>query len=155
MPEALLWAARAWVAGRWQDGVLLRADPGGHWSEIRPGVAAAPTGATVLGGPVLPGLVNAHSHAFQRAFAGLAERREGDADDFWSWRDRMYAVALRIGPEALRAVAAQLQVELLRGGFTHVCEFHYLQHDRDGQPYADPLALAWSIVDAAGDSGSA
>ena len=89
---------------------------------------------------MLPGLVDAHSHAFQRAFAGLSERRDSEQDDFWSWRDRMYRVALRITPEQLRAVAAQLYAELLRGGYTQVCEFHYLQHDPDGRPYADPLA---------------
>ena len=107
----------------------------------------------MLAGPVLPGLVDAHSHAFQRAFAGLAERRDSEQDDFWSWRDRMYRVALRITPEQLRAVAAQLYAELLRGGYTQVCEFHYLQHDRDGRPYADPLALSWALADAAADAG--
>ena len=153
MPEALLWAPRAWVAGSWQDAVLLRADARGCWAEITPGVSTAPAGATVLAGPVLPGLVNAHSHAFQRAFAGLAERRESETDDFWSWRDRMYGVALRITPEQLRAVAAQLYVELLRGGYTQVCEFHYLQHAEDGQPYADPAAMSWALADAAADAG--
>ena len=114
---------------------------------------AAPPQAEVLAGPVLPGLVDAHSHAFQRAFAGLAERRDSAQDDFWSWRDRMYRVALRITPEQLRAVAAQLYAELLRGGYTQVCEFHYLQHDADGRPYADPLALSWALADAAADAG--
>ena len=104
-------------------------------------------------GPVLPGLVDAHSHAFQRAFAGLSERRESAADDFWSWRDRMYRVALRITPEQLRAVAAMLYAELLQGGYTQVCEFHYLQHDPDGRPYADPLCLSWALADAAADAG--
>ena len=85
-----------------------------------------------------PGLVNAHSHAFQRAFAGLAERREQAHDDFWSWRDRMYSVALRITPEQLHAIAAHLYVELLRGGYTQVCEFHYLQHDADGTRVCRP-----------------
>jgi formimidoylglutamate deiminase len=153
MPEALLWAPRAWVAGGWQNAVLLRVDANGCWAEITPGVNTAPAGATVLAGPVLPGLVNAHSHAFQRAFAGLAERRESEADDFWSWRDRMYGVALRITPEQLQAVAAQLYVELLRGGYTQVCEFHYLQHAEDGQAYADPARLSWSLADAAADAG--
>jgi len=97
--------------------------------------------------------VNAHSHAFQRAFAGAAERREAASDDFWSWRDRMYAVALRIGTAQLRAVAAQLYVELLRGGYTHVCEFHYLRRDRDGREHADPLAMSWALADAAADAG--
>jgi formimidoylglutamate deiminase len=97
-------------------------------------------------------MVNAHSHAFQRAFAGLAERRTSEADDFWSWRDRMYGVALRITPTQLRAVAAQLYVELLKGGYTQVCEFHYLHHQEDGQPYADPATLAWAVADGATDA---
>ncbi len=149
----LLWAPRAWIGGRWQLRVLLRSDAQGRWSEIAADVATPPPGSTVLAGPVLPGLVNAHSHAFQRAFAGLAERRDSEADDFWSWRDRMYRVALRITPAQLRAVAAQLDVELLRGGYTQVCEFHYLQHDEQGTPYADPAMLSWALADAAGESG--
>jgi len=148
----LYWAPRAWISGRWADAVLLRAGDDGHWAEIHPG-AAAPAQAEVLAGPVLPGLVDAHSHAFQRAFAGLSERRDSAQDDFWSWRDRMYRVALRITPEQLRAVAAMLYAELLRGGYTQVCEFHYLQHEVDGRPYADPLALSWALADAAGDAG--
>jgi len=153
MPDTLLWAPRAWLAGRWQDAVLLRVDARGHWAAITPGVATPPSAATVLPGPLLPSLVNAHSHAFQRAFAGLAERRDSDSDDFWSWRDRMYGVALRITPEQLRAVAAQLYIELLRGGYTQVCEFHYLQHAEDGQPYDDPATLSWALADAAADVG--
>ena len=104
-------------------------------------------------GPALPGLHNLHSHAFQRAFAGLAERRETEADDFWSWRDRMYGVALRITPAQLRALAAQLYVELLQGGYTQVCEFHYLHHQENGQPYADEATMAWAVADAAQDAG--
>jgi formimidoylglutamate deiminase len=133
--------------------VLLRVGSDGCWAEISAGVTTAPAGAAVLDGPVLPGLVDAHSHAFQRAFAGLAERRESASDDFWSWRDRMYGVALRITPPQLQAVAAQLYLELLHGGYTQVCEFHYLQHDTDGQPYADPLTLSWALADAAVDTG--
>jgi formimidoylglutamate deiminase len=161
MPEekpAALWASRAWLAdagGRasWRDRVLLRIGADGRWSDIAAGVATPPVDAQIVAGPLLPGLVDAHSHAFQRAFAGLAERREARSDDFWSWRDRMYRVALRITPEQLRAIAAQLYVELLAGGYTHVCEFHYLQHDRDGRPYDDPLALSWALADAAADAG--
>jgi formimidoylglutamate deiminase len=153
MPESLLWAPRAWLPGGWSDAVVLRIDAGGRWDEITPGITTPPLGATQLDGPLLPGLVDAHSHAFQRAFAGLAERRESAADDFWSWRDRMYRVALRITRESLCAVAAQLYVELLRGGYTQVCEFHYLQHDVDGKPYDDPLALGWALADAARDAG--
>jgi formimidoylglutamate deiminase len=149
---SLFWAPRAWIDGRWAERVLLCAGDDGHWAEIATDVPAPPHAET-LPGPVLPGLVDAHSHAFQRAFAGLAERRESAADDFWSWRDRMYRVALRIGPEQLRAVAAMLYAELLRGGYTQVCEFHYLQHDQDGRPYADPLTLSWALTDAAAEVG--
>ena len=146
------WAPQAWIGGRWAERVLLRSGADGCWAEIATDVPAPPH-AELLTGPVLPGLVDAHSHAFQRAFAGLAERRESAADDFWSWRDRMYRVALRITPEQLRAVAAMLYAELLRGGYTQVCEFHYLQHAPDGRPYADRLALSWALADAAADVG--
>ena len=149
----MLWAPRAWVGGGWQDHVLLKIGQGGCWSSVTAGVTTPPPGAQVLAGPALPGLVDAHSHAFQRAFAGLSERRENTADDFWSWRDRMYKVALRIGPQALRAITAQLAVELLQGGYTQLVEFHYLQHDRDGLPYADPLTLGWAIADGAAEAG--
>jgi formimidoylglutamate deiminase len=149
----IFWAAQAWVQGQWHRGVCLEVDAGGHWSRITSGIQTAPDHATVLQGPVLPGMVNAHSHAFQRAFAGLAERRTSDSDDFWSWRDRMYGVALRITPAQLRAVAAQLYVEMLQGGYTQVCEFHYLHHTEGGAPYADPATLAWAVADAAADAG--
>ena len=179
MPEALLWAPRAWLHGApgsgqarpasrgdagtlaephapepgWHDAVLLRAAADGHWSEVTAGVATPPPGATVLDGPALPGLVNAHGHAFQRAFAGLAERRDAGHDDFWGWRDRMYRVALRVTAEQLGAIAAHLYIELLRGGYTQACEFHYLHRREDGTPYDDPLALASTLADAAGDAG--
>ncbi len=151
--ERSLWAPRAWLPGGWREGVLLGIGSDGCWASVLPDVARPLQGVEVLGGPVLPGLVDAHSHAFQRAFAGLAERRESAADDFWSWRDRMYAVALRIGPASLRAVTAQLAVELLHGGYTQLVEFHYLQHDVDGRPYDDPLTMGWAIADGAADAG--
>lgn len=147
-----LWAPRAWIDGRWREQVLLEAGSDGHWELVTPDTPAPPH-AQVLAAPVLPGLVDAHSHAFQRAFAGLAERRDGAHDDFWSWRDRMYGVALRITPPQLRAVAAHLYAELLAGGYTQVCEFHYLQHAEDGRPYDDPATMAWALADAAQDAG--
>ena len=153
MKAALFWAPQAWVQGRWQSGVCLEAGANGHWRSVQTGLAQAPADATVLAGPVLPGLVNAHSHAFQRAFAGLAERRTSESDDFWSWRDRMYGVALRVTPDQMQAIAAQLYVEMLQGGYTQVCEFHYLHHQADGQPYADPATMAWALADAAQDAG--
>jgi len=149
---ALLWAPQAWVGGRWRERVLLTIGDSGHWAGVAPDTPA-PEGAEVLPGPALPGLVDAHSHAFQRAFVGLAERRDSAHDDFWSWRDRMYGVALRITPEQLRDVAAHLYTELLAGGYTQVCEFHYLQHAEDGARYADPAAMSHALADAAADAG--
>ncbi len=149
----VLWAPLAWLPEGWRDNVVLRIDGAGCWAEVTADVATPPAGAQVLASPLLPSLVDTHSHAFQRAFAGAAERREGKTDDFWSWRERMYAVASRITPMQLRGVAAQLYVELLRGGYTHVCEFHYLRRDRDGSDYADPLAMSWALADAAADAG--
>jgi formimidoylglutamate deiminase len=146
------WAPAAWITGGWRQSVVLETSADGHWSHIAAGVPA-PHDAEKLAGPVLPGLVDAHSHAFQRAFAGLAEHRDGGEDDFWSWRDRMYRVANAVTPESLRAIAAHLFVELLRGGYTQVCEFHYLQHQPDGTPYDDPLALSMALADAAADAG--
>ncbi len=148
-----LWAPQAWIDGRWQSSVLLGVDSQGCWDRISTDVVQAPAHARKLDGPLLPGLVDAHSHAFQRAFIGLSERRESESDDFWSWRERMYRVAQRITPRQMRAIAAQLYVELLRGGYTQVCEFHYLHHDVDGTAYTDPATMAWAIADAAQDSG--
>lgn len=102
---------------------------------------------------VLPGMPNLHSHAFQRAMAGLAERRGPGDDSFWTWREAMYAFALRIGPDELRAVAAQLYVEMLNAGYTHVCEFHYLHNAPDGKPYADPAAMSLALIEAAREAG--
>jgi formimidoylglutamate deiminase len=148
----LLWAPQAWVGGRWQQRVVLDIDSQGQWQAVTPDLPCPPH-ATVLPGPVLPPLVNAHSHAFQRAFAGMAERRDSQRDDFWSWRDRMYGVALRITPAQLRAVAAHLYAELLQGGYTQVCEFHYLHHAPDGSAYPDPAAMTQALADAAADAG--
>ncbi|MCU7373110.1 formimidoylglutamate deiminase [Paucibacter sp. O1-1] len=150
------WAPQAWLDGRWQGQVLMHVDPSGHWSGFEAG-RPAPDEALRLDGPVIPSLVDAHSHAFQRAFAGLAERREAGDDDFWSWRDRMYGLALRITPAQLQAIAAQLYLELLKGGYTQVCEFHYLQHREDGSAYGpnngDELAMSWALADAAAQVG--
>jgi len=150
------WAPWAWLHGGWVPDVLLRVDSQGFWSEVSAGTPA-PADVEHLPGPVLPALVNAHSHAFQRAFVGLAERRDSEHDDFWSWRDRMYGVALRITPEQLFDVAVHLYTELLAGGYTHTCEFHYLHHAPDGRPYdshgADTLAMSRALAEAATATG--
>lgn len=101
----------------------------------------------------LPGIVNQHSHAFQRAMAGLAERMTHPSDSFWTWRDTMYRMAARFDPDTLQAVAAQLYAEMLEAGYTTVCEFHYLHHAPDGRPYADAAAMSRALIAAARETG--
>ena len=96
---------------------------------------------------------NLHSHAFQRAMAGLAERLEPGEASFWSWRTVMYRFLERIGPDELRAIASQLYVEMLEAGYTAVGEFHYLHHQVDGSAFADPAELSWAILEAQRASG--
>lgn len=102
---------------------------------------------------ILPAIANSHSHAFQRAMAGLAERRGDPADSFWTWREQMYRFAGKINPEQLYAIAAQLYGEMLEAGYSQVCEFHYLHHQPDGRPYADPAEMSKAIIRAAEDAG--
>ncbi|MFS8064523.1 MAG: formimidoylglutamate deiminase [Luteimonas sp.] len=101
----------------------------------------------------LPGLPNIHSHAFQRAMAGLAERQGDARDSFWTWRELMYRFAGRITPESLHAIAAQLYAEMLEAGYTCVCEFHYLHHQADGTRYEDPAAMSQALISAARETG--
>ncbi len=98
----------------------------------------------------LPGLASLHSHAFQRGMAGLAELRGDSTDTFWTWRETMYRFALAMTPDDVAAVATLLYVEMLEQGFTHVGEFHYLHHDRDGSPYADLAEMAVRIAQRPG-----
>jgi formimidoylglutamate deiminase len=107
-----------------------------------------------VSGVALPGFYNAHSHAFQYAMAGMAEIHPiGIKDDFWSWREAMYACALRINPSQMQAVATMLYAEMLRHGYTHVAEFHYLHHDSNGKPYANLAEMGERLVEAAHDAG--
>lgn len=101
----------------------------------------------------LPGMPNLHSHAFQRAMAGLAERRGSSSDSFWTWRDVMYRFLELVTPEDLRAIAAFAYTEMLESGFTRVGEFHYLHHAPDGEHYADIAAMSAAIAAAADESG--
>ena len=101
----------------------------------------------------IPGLPNVHSHAFQRAMAGLAERRSPGSDSFWTWRETMYRFVERLDPDAVEAVACQAYAEMLESGFTRVGEFHYLHHDPQGQPYANRAELAMRIAAAAAETG--
>lgn len=101
----------------------------------------------------LPGMPNLHSHAFQRAMAGMAEERGPDGDSFWTWRDIMYRFLDRMNPDDVRAIAALAYMEMLEGGFTRVGEFHYLHHDRDGQRYGAIAEMSGAVIDAARQSG--
>jgi len=101
----------------------------------------------------LPGIPNIHSHAFQRAMAGLAERRSQREDSFWTWRELMYRFAGRVTPESMHDIAAQLFVEMLAAGYTSVCEFHYLHHQAGGQPYDDPAEMSRALIAAARETG--
>ncbi|RZN36161.1 formimidoylglutamate deiminase [Bradyrhizobium sp. Leo121] len=101
----------------------------------------------------VPGIASLHSHAFQRAMAGLAETRGNTADTFWTWRETMYRFALEMTPEDVESVATLLYVEMLEQGYTRVGEFHYLHHDRDGTPYADLSEMATRIAQAAEGAG--
>lgn len=107
----------------------------------------------MIASPFVPPLVNAHSHAFQRAMAGLTEKLEHAEDSFWTWRELMYRFAAQIGPDDLEAIATQLYIELLKSGYTSVCEFHYLHHQPDGQPYADPAEMSFALIRAAKTAG--
>jgi formimidoylglutamate deiminase len=105
-------------------------------------------------GVVLPGFLNAHSHAFQFAMAGMAEKHlPGSNDDFWSWREAMYECALSMQPDQIEAVAAMLYVEMLRKGYTHVAEFHYLHHDLNGRPYQNVAEIGERLLAAASSAG--
>jgi formiminoglutamate deiminase len=101
----------------------------------------------------VPGLPNLHSHAFQRAMAGLTERRGAEADSFWTWREQMYRFVERLTPDDLEAIAALAYLEMLEAGFTWVAEFHYLHHQPDGRPYANIAEMSERIVAAAAEVG--
>jgi formimidoylglutamate deiminase len=102
---------------------------------------------------LLPGMSNVHSHAFQRAMAGLTEVPGPGSDNFWSWRDLMYRFALSFSPDQIEAVAGQLYVEMLEAGFTRVGEFHYLHHDKDGRQYTDIAEHSTRIAAASQATG--
>src|SRR5439155_23624224 len=119
-------------------------------------VGDAPQGAEVVpmpGRALLPGLVAAHSHAFQRAIRGRTEHRNHPRDDFWSWREAMYDAAERLSPDDLYAVSRFCFLEMARAGITAVGGFHYLHRDPSGRPYADPNELDLAVARAATEAG--
>ncbi|RQP24172.1 formimidoylglutamate deiminase [Piscinibacter terrae] len=145
-------APHALLEHGWASDVLLVWNPAGTLVGVTPG-AAGINGVRRAPGPVLPGMPNLHSHAFQRAFAGLTEYQANPSDSFWSWRDRMYRFAAALTPELLEDIATHLYVEMLRAGYTSVCEFHYVHHDAQGKPYFEPAEMALRISAAARRAG--
>lgn len=147
-----LHAAHALLPDGWADDVLLAWNEAGDFTCVQTGVPC-PSGTAHADGPVLPGMPNLHSHAFQRAFGGLTEYRGQAQDSFWSWRTLMYRFAAQITPELLETIATWLYAEMLEAGYTSVCEFHYVHHDRDGSPYADRVELSRALLRAAESTG--
>lgn len=140
-------AAMLWTPAGWQADAGFDIDADGRVATRR---SAEPSASNAW---VVPGIANLHSHAFQRAMAGMAERQTHPSDSFWTWRETMYRFAARFDPESLCAVAAQLYVEMLEAGYTTVCEFHYVHHAPDGSAYADPAAMSRALIAAARDTG--
>ncbi len=151
-----LFVADALLPSGWAQNVLLAWNDAGQLTAVEVG-AQQPADAPLATGPVLPGMPNLHSHAFQRAIAGLTEYRgqnvDGNRDSFWSWRTLMYRFALRLDPAQLEAIALGLYVEMLEAGYTAVCEFHYVHHQPDGRPYADDATLSLALMRAAQRAG--
>jgi|AntAceMinimDraft_1070359.scaffolds.fasta_scaffold02156_5 formimidoylglutamate deiminase len=151
-----LFAADALLPSGWAKNVLLAWNEDGELTRVET-CNQAPDGMTTISGPLIPGMPNLHSHAFQRATAGFTEYRSKNVgeteDNFWSWRELMYRFASRLGPEQLEAIAFWVYVEMLEAGYTSVCEFHYLHNNLDGQSYADDATLAFAIMRAAQRAG--
>ena len=135
----------------WAADVMVDIGDDGVIREV--GANVEPATDAVREAIAVPGVANLHSHAFQRGMAGLAERAGSGPDSFWTWREVMYRFLDQLSADDVEATAAQLQVEMLEAGFTAVGEFHYLHHDTDGSPYADPAEMAERIIAAASATG--
>ena len=147
---AVFFAPRALLADGWHEDVLITTDASGQIAELTPN--STPGSATRLAGPVIPAIANLHSHAFQRAMAGLAEVAGDPQDSFWTWRDLMYRMVQRLSPEQVGDIATHLYIDMLKGGYSQVAEFHYLHHDAQGKPYADD-AMLLNLIAAAETAG--
>ncbi|WP_425404027.1 formimidoylglutamate deiminase [Hwanghaeella sp.] len=146
-----LFAPSLMTPNGWRSNSVIRIEDG--WITAIEAADHPPNGAEKAAGPVLPGMPNLHSHAFQRAMAGLTERWGSPTDSFWSWRDLMYRFVARLTPDDIRAVALQLYIECLKQGYTAVAEFHYLHNQPDGLPYDNPAETSLQILAAARQAG--
>jgi formiminoglutamate deiminase len=147
----VLWCELAWLGGEGPpaSGVVVEFD-GERIRSVLTGVASAPSGAQRLCGLVVPGVANAHSHAFQRALRG---RTQAAAGSFWTWRRQMYELAGRLDPDSMLALARAAFAEMALAGVTLVGEFHYLHHGPDGALYEDPNAMGTAVIQAAREAG--
>ncbi|WP_184910408.1 formimidoylglutamate deiminase [Streptomyces luteogriseus] len=143
------WLEHAWLGDHVEPGVALDVADG-RITAVRTGAPAPPPGAEVLRGLTLPGLANAHSHAFHRALRGAVQVGSGT---FWTWREVMYATAARLTPDSYHALARAVYAEMALAGITAVGEFHYVHHAPGGTPYADPNAMGEALITAAAEAG--
>jgi len=140
-----------YTEGRFRSGLALVADGAGKIVELSEN---APGATRLAGRAMLPGLINAHSHAFQRIIRGRTEYRSQNAtDSFWTWREQMYAAATQLSPDEIYNVSRIAFLEMAKTGITAVGEFHYLHHSPDGSPYADRNQLGHEVIRAANDVG--
>jgi len=146
-----LFAADALTPDGWRRDVRIDVDADGSIVAVQSGSSGG--AAERVAGPLIPGMPNLHSHAFQRAIAGRTGRAASDGDSFWTWRAAMYAFLDRVDADAFAEIAAQAYVEMLKAGYTRVAEFHYVHHDPQGKPYGDPAELSRRVVDAASATG--
>jgi len=143
------WCELAWLGGGGvESGVVIEVD-GERIETVITEMTAPPPGSHRLDGLVIPGLANAHSHAFQRALRGRTQRSEGS---FWTWREQMYALAGALDPDSMRALARATFGEMALAGVTVVGEFHYLHHGPGGSAYADPNAMGTAVIQAASEA---
>ncbi len=141
------WCEHAWLGGSTVAGAVSVTAVDGIITAVRPN---SPQTGKTLRGLVIPGLANAHSHAFHRA---LRSRTQRDRGSFWTWRKLMYAAAGRLTPDSYRDLARAVYAEMTLAGITAVGEFHYLHHDSGGRRYSDPNAMGHALIDAAAEAG--
>ncbi|MFJ6352382.1 formimidoylglutamate deiminase [Streptomyces sp. NPDC092046] len=148
--QVTYWLEHAWLDTHVEPGVALDVSADGRIAAVRTGVDTPPPGAVALRGLTIPGLANAHSHAFHRALRGTVQVGSGT---FWTWREVMYTVAQRLTPDSYFALARAVYAEMALAGITNVGEFHYLHHAPGGTPYADPNVMGEALIAAAGEAG--
>ncbi|SHN26781.1 formimidoylglutamate deiminase [Duganella sacchari] len=144
-----LFARQALLPEGWVKDVLIEWDADGSITALLPGAAENARAGAETVAYALPGMINLHSHSFQRALGGRTEKAGDSKDSFWTWRDLMYRFARNITPEHIEAISAQLYSECLRHGYTSMCEFHYVQRAQDGAMYARPAETAERVIGAA------